>query len=130
MSYKDGEDGGKTVPRRLLAARVNIFQTSIQRDASYAVPRRLRKIRDITGSSSQILFSHEIKLDDVIGRMKILGKNSVPSVGPSSLDAYEGIIDGLFAASCLSNAIVRSAALSSIDYALTRFGWVAHLRIP
>lgn len=130
MSYKDGEDGGKTVPRRLLAARVNIFQTSIQRDASYAVPRRLRKIRDITGSSSQILFSHEIKLDDVIGRMKILGKNSVPSVGPSSLDAYEGIIDGLFAASCLSNAIVRSAALSSIDYALTRFGWVARLRIP
>eukprot|EP00521_Asterionellopsis_glacialis_P011069 CAMPEP_0195309698 /NCGR_PEP_ID=MMETSP0707-20130614/38871_1 /TAXON_ID=33640 /ORGANISM="Asterionellopsis glacialis, Strain CCMP134" /LENGTH=468 /DNA_ID=CAMNT_0040373995 /DNA_START=204 /DNA_END=1607 /DNA_ORIENTATION=+ len=35
VRYKDGEDGGKTLPRRLVVHRVQLFYESIQRNASF-----------------------------------------------------------------------------------------------
>ncbi len=43
--YKDGEAGGKSLPRRLVVGRVEIFVNTIQRNSSFSVPRRLLRQR-------------------------------------------------------------------------------------
>eukprot|EP00957_Ditylum_brightwellii_P138968 10592178-Ditylum_brightwellii.AAC.1 len=52
------------------------------------------------------------------------------TIDSSSLDAYGGMIGGLFSMSCHTNMWVQSSALGVVDYTLTRFGWVVHERIP
>lgn len=132
--YKDGEDGGKTVPRRILLTRVYLFHQAIQRESTYSVPRRLRRIKISANARSSIFFQLDASFDDVLSNMKCVGRSAAALSSsiehPKSLDVYEGMLDGLVAACCLSNAIVRRAGLGSLDYSLTRFGWAARHRVP
>lgn len=124
--YKDGEDGGKTIPRRLLIARVQLFHDSLQRNASFEIPRRLRIVERNAKTMRNRLFSVKSNLPGMIGNLE-----SVLLSSPSSaLDAYEGIADGLYALCCHSNAQVRASSLSVIDYTMTRFGWLVAIRAP
>jgi len=124
--YKDGEDAGKTVPRRLLVARVKLFHDSLQRLASFEVPKRLR--RESFGSTSPrcVLFDIKDNLSDMMSNVELMLSSAIPR----PLDGYEGIVDGLFALCCHSNTQVRASAISVVDYGLTRFGWLVGLRVP
>ena len=124
--YKDGEDAGKTVPRRLLVARILLFHDSLQRNASFEVPRRLRRLNRELKSPRNILFSVKETLPEMLGYLESL----LPSQAPLPLDAYEGITDGLCALCCHSNTQVRASAISVTDYAMTRFAWLLAPRVP
>ena len=126
LLYKDGEDAGKTLPRRLVVARVQLFHTSLQRNASFEVPRRLRRVEREENPSREILFCVKSTLPESIVYLQRLlrAENHRP------LDAYDGIIDGLFALCCHSNTQVRASAISVVDYAMTRFGWIVAPRVP
>lgn len=126
VQYKDGEDAGKTVPRRLLVTRVQLFHDSLQRNASFEVPRSLRRLECDLNSPKTTLFSVKTSLMDMAEYLEslLVSKTTRP------LDAYEGIVDGLFALCCHANARVRASAISVIDYAMTRFGWLVASRIP
>mmetsp|Transcript_13477 Transcript_13477/g.20082 ORF Transcript_13477/g.20082 Transcript_13477/m.20082 type:complete len:2221 (-) Transcript_13477:217-6879(-) len=133
--YKDGENGGKTLPRRLLVARIDLFHQSLQRHASFEVPRMLRRRRGRAQQqcNRKKMFTMETSIHDFGTVLKNSFGVSLPMetmIDSSSLDAYEGIIDGLFSMSCHTNARVRSSALGVVDYALTRFGWVVRERVP
>jgi len=124
--FKDGEDSGKTLPRRLLVARIQLFHDSLQRNASFEIPKRLRRSSLLAKRSKKIMFSSEINMKDLSELMKDV-KVSIP---PLALDAYEGIFDGLFSLTCHSNTQVRASAIGVVDYAITRFGWLLRCRIP
>jgi hypothetical protein len=124
--YKDGEDAGKTVPRRLLVARIQLFHDSLQRIASFEVPKRLRRHGQKSAPSRTILFDAKSSLSEMMDNVEKLQKST--SLRP--LDGYEGIVDGLFALSCHTSTKVRASAVSVIDYGLTRFGWLVGLRVP
>jgi len=123
--FKDGDDGGKTLPRRLLVARVQLFHDSLQRTASFEVPKRLRRLSKVRKSNKAILFSKDSSIDDL--RQIVQGMNT--SDPPMALDCYEGIIDGLSSLCCHSNTQVRASAIGVIDYAITRFGWLLRFRV-
>lgn len=126
LLYKDGEDGGKTLPRRLLVARIQLFHDSLQRHASFEVPRRLRRADHRKSSDKTSLFSAKATIDETIENLeKILNSSA-----SHPLDGYEGIADGLYALCCHSNTEVRASAISVVDYALTRFGWMVAPRLP
>lgn len=124
--YKDGEDAGKTIPRRLLVVRVHLFHNGLQRNASFEVPRRLRRFEREHSVGRNILFSVKPTLPESVANLEdmLKGKSYLP------LDAYEGIVDGLFALCCHSNTQVRASAISVVDYAMTRFGWIVASRVP
>jgi Proteasome-substrate-size regulator, mid region/Domain of unknown function (DUF3437) len=124
--YKDGEDGGKTVPRRLLVARVQLFHDSLQRNASFEIPRRLRIVERHQKVLRNRLFSVKSSLSGMIGNLETV----LVSSAQSPLDVCEGLADGLYALCCHSNAQVRASALSVIDYTMTRFGWLVAVRVP
>lgn len=124
--YKDGENSGKTVPRRLLVARVKLFHDSLQRSASFEVPRRLRREERHIEAKRNILFSVKPSLPECVESLEVMLKGEAYR----PLDAYEGIVDGLFALCCHSNTQVRGAAISVVDYAMTRFGWIVAPRVP
>ena len=123
--YKDGEDGGKCIPRRLLVTRVYLFHNSMIRNASFEIPRRMRRKQRDSKIQKKILFNARGNLPEMLRGMEelLLSLND-------SLDSYEGVVDGLYALSCNSNTQVRGSAISVIDYALTRFGWLLSARIP
>eukprot|EP00566_Odontella_aurita_P004325 CAMPEP_0113531630 /NCGR_PEP_ID=MMETSP0015_2-20120614/3603_1 /TAXON_ID=2838 /ORGANISM="Odontella" /LENGTH=2326 /DNA_ID=CAMNT_0000430487 /DNA_START=10 /DNA_END=6990 /DNA_ORIENTATION=- /assembly_acc=CAM_ASM_000160 len=127
--YKDGEDGGKTVPRRLLVNGVDVFHRTLQRDASYGVPRRLRRQRWISGESFQRIFTHEVELDDVLGELTKC-KNEPTPPSHAALDSYEALLHGLFALSCHTNVDVQGCAVREVDYCLRRFGWTVRHFMP
>ena len=125
--YKDGEDAGKTIPRRLLVGRVRLFHDSLQRNASFEVPRRLRRVDHHSSTDSRtVLFSVKKSLPEMLEYLetRLRGKT------PRPLDAYEGISDGLCALCCHSNTQVRASAIGVIDYAVTRFAWLLGPRVP
>jgi hypothetical protein len=124
--YKDGEDGGKCIPRRLLVTRVFLFHNSMIRNASFEIPRRLRREAKEQGVRKNTIFKAKTNLPDMLENLEGL----LAASGNNSLDSYEGLIDGLYALSCNSSTQVRSSAISVIDYALTRFGWLLSARIP
>ena len=124
--FKDGEDSGKTLPRRLLVARIQLYQDSMQRMASFEVPRRLRRLSKVHKGSRKILFSTETTLKEVNDTAADVLKNEIPY----TLDGYEGIVDGLFALCCHSNTQVRASAIGVVDYAITRYGWLLGPRVP
>lgn len=127
LLYKDGEDGGKTLPRRLLVARVQLFHDSLQRNASFEIPRRLRRLEiECKRTSWNRLFTVGTSLSGMIANLESLLVSSAP--GPS--DSYEGLADGLYSLCCHSSTQVRSSALSVIDYTMTRFGWLIAIRVP
>ncbi len=124
--FKDGEDSGKTLPRRLLVTRIQLFHDSLQRNASFEVPKRLRRMSILQKRTKKIMFSSEMKTSDLCESMTKL-KTSEP---PSALDVYEGIFDCLFSLTCHSNTQVRASAIGVVDYAITRFGWLLRARLP
>jgi len=124
--FKDGEDAGKTLPRRLLVARIQLFHDSLQRTASFEIPKRLRRLSMIRKSSRKVLFSNKISTNDLCKSMI----NIITTEPPLALDVYEGIFDGLFSLSCHSNTQVRASAIGVADYAITRYGWFIKARVP
>ncbi|KAL3944784.1 MAG: hypothetical protein SGBAC_001155 [Bacillariaceae sp.] len=124
--FKDGEDAGKTLPRRLLVTRIQLFHDSLQRMASFEVPRRLRRLSKIQKGKKTILFSTEVAFKDV----KIAATGIMDNEIPSSMDGYEGMMDALFALCCHSNTQVRASAIGVVDYAITRFGYLLAPRVP
>eukprot|EP00977_Amphora_coffeiformis_P004033 scaffold804_cov165-Amphora_coffeaeformis.AAC.12 len=124
--FKDGEDGGKCIPRRLLVSRVFLFHNSMIRNASFEIPRRMRREARDRSIKKSIIFRARNSLPEMLEGMESL----LSSPSKQSLDLYEGIVDGLYALSCHSNTQVRGSAISVIDYALTRFGWLLSIRIP
>mmetsp|Transcript_1479 Transcript_1479/g.3106 ORF Transcript_1479/g.3106 Transcript_1479/m.3106 type:complete len:2283 (+) Transcript_1479:251-7099(+) len=120
--YKDGEDSGKTVSRALLVNRIHLTNQDLTSHASSQVPRRLKNARG--GVEAPVsLFSLDMTLQTL---QEHLGCENGSSYAPeqTSLDAYEALVDGLCALSCHPNINVRGDALSIVDFALTRFGWV------
>jgi len=124
--YKDGEDAGKTVPRRLLVTRVQLFHNSLQRNASFEIPRRLRRYEREKKFSRNVLFSVKPSLPETMSNLEVM----LTEKKYRPLDAYEGVVDGLFALCCHSNTQVRASAISVVDYAVTRFGWIVAPRVP
>lgn len=124
--YKDGEDAGKTIPRRLLVTRVKLFHDSLKRNASFEIPRRLRRLNHKRASSGVIIFDHNVNPSELGTKItEILQTQS-----PRALVGYEGLMDGLFSLCCHSNTQVRAAGISVVDYAITRFGWLVKHRVP
>jgi hypothetical protein len=124
--FKDGEDAGKTLPRRLLVARIQLFHDSLQRTASFEVPRRLRRLFRAEKVSRKILFSTTTNINDLNTSMVQI----LESAPTSALSSYEGMVDGLFSLCCHSNTQVRASAIGVVDYAITRFGWLLRPRVP
>jgi len=124
--FKDGENSGKTLPRRLLVTRIQLFHDSLQRNASFEVPKRLRRMSILQKCPKKIMFSSEVTVNDLSESMK----NFKTAEPPLALDAYEGIFDCLFSLTCHSNTQVRASAIGVVDYAITRFGWLLRARLP
>jgi len=124
--FKDGEDSGKTLPRRLLVARIQLFHDSLQRNASFEIPKRLRRLSILQKRSKKIMFSSDMNTNDLCESMK----NIKTAESPLALDVYEGVFDGLFSLTCHSNTQVRASAIGVVDYAITRFGWLLRSRLP
>ncbi|KAL3917599.1 MAG: hypothetical protein SGILL_004637 [Bacillariaceae sp.] len=124
--FKDGEDAGKTLPRRLLVARIQLFHDSLQRTASFEVPRRLRRLFKVKKLSRTVLFSKDSSTKLLTDTMQDI----VSAEPPMALDGYEGIVDGLFSLCCHSNTQVRASAIGVVDYAITRYGWLVLPRVP
>jgi len=124
--YKDGEDAGKTIPRRLLVTRVKLFHDSLKRNASFEIPRRLRRLNHKRASAGTIIFDHTLEASHLGSKLnEILNIDS-----PQPLVGYEGLMDALFSLCCHSNTQVRAAGISVVDYAITRFGWLVKHRVP
>jgi len=124
--YKDGEDAGKTIPRRLLVTRVKLFHDSLKRNASFEIPRRLRRLNRKRASSGTTVFDHNLKASELGFRVLDILKGE----SPRALVGYEGLMDALFSLCCHSNTQVRAAGISVVDYAVTRFGWLVKPRVP
>lgn len=124
-TYKDGEDSGKTVSRALLVSRIHLSSQDLTASASSQVPRRLRKLRGGPNTEEPAsLFSLDISLKTL---QKSFGNESGRffSTAQTPLKVYEALIDGLCALACHPNIKVRGDALRNVDFALTRYGWVA-----
>jgi Domain of unknown function (DUF3437) len=126
VALKDGEDGGKAIPRRLLVTRVQLFYEAIQRSSSFETPRRLRILQQDSGVVAKRLFSSNTDLESELKNISNVFDTSLFR----TLDGYEGMLDGLFALSCHSNTHVRAAGIGVVDYAVTRFGWLVRSRVP
>lgn len=150
LSYKDSENGGKTVPSALVVNRISLTNEALAGNASTQVPRRLRKLRGGPGSvTPSSVFSVGMSLATV---QEHLGPSREYAPGETTLEAYEGLVDGLSALTCHDNingrscvvsfscyraclirtsfGPVRGDALGILDFSLTRFGWVAKRRLP
>lgn len=126
IEYKDGEDGGKSIPRRLLVTRIQLFYESIQRNASFEIPRRLRRLHNDGSQGTERYFSSETNMkESMAGLVEMFNSGAF-----RSLDGYEALIDGLFSLSCHPNTSVRASGIGVIDYSLTRFGWLVRSRVP
>eukprot|EP00980_Cylindrotheca_fusiformis_P017401 scaffold5398_cov120-Cylindrotheca_fusiformis.AAC.3 len=124
--FKDGEDAGKTLPRRLLVTRIQLFHDALQRMASFEVPRRLRRLSKLQKNKRIIMFSSQTTFKD----LKVVTAEILQSEVSSTMDGYEGIVDGLFSLCCHSNTQVRASAIGVVDYAITRFGYLLAPRVP
>jgi hypothetical protein len=124
-SYKDGEDSGKTVSRALLVTRIHLSNQDLTANASSQVPRRLRKLRGGPNTEAPVsLFSLDISLQTL---QKSFGCESgrILNTEHTPLEVYEALFDGLCALACHPNINVRGDALKNVDFALTRYGWIA-----
>lgn len=124
LLYKDGERSGKSLPRRLLVSRVRLYHDSLQRNASFEVPRRLRRAIQNQDNARTILFQVKGSLPAFLQHV-----DTLLTASPRPLDAYEGISDGLCALCCHSNTEVRASAIGVVDYAVTRFAWFLAPRV-
>ncbi len=120
--FKDGEDSGKTISRALLVGRINLTCQDLTANASTQVLKRLRKLRGRLGNEAPVrLFSLDVSLQTLLGNL-VVGNSACAT--QTSLDLYEALVDGLCSLSCHPNINVRGNALSAVDGALSRLGWV------
>ena len=133
LLYKDGRKGGKTLSRRLLVNRIEIFLHTVQRNSSFAIPRRMSQKNGSTcKGSAKVDFSLNASIDRVLDSIKYAFNTTTKEnslVENNVLAWYEEIINGLFALSCHQNVQVRASSFSIIDHALSRFGWLLRPRI-
>ncbi len=128
--HSDGEEGGKSYPRRMLVTGVYIFLQMIQRHSTFQIPRRLRRENFSTVDNSFVFGTKFLDLDAMILRHFDLdgGTYSAPSSN-FTLHLYEAMIDGGFALSCHINAQIRSNGSRMVENLFTRFGWFAKARV-
>ena len=132
--YKDGEEGGKSYPRRMIVQGAYIFLQTIQRQSSFQIPRRLREeAENISPTNASKLFAFDTKLTDcyAIIESSFRGTNCGGASNPSqsNLRLYEKMIDGGFALACHTNASIRSNGSRMVEHLFTRFGWFAEARV-
>jgi len=127
--YRDGENGGKTMSSALLVNRVNIMLHTQSRNASFQIPRRLRKRRGVTDeiASSSTLFSTDMDIKTLQLSLKCDIEES-NGAEQTSLETYECLIDGLMSMACHPNINVRGTASGVVEYAFSRFPWVCKPR--
>lgn len=129
--YNDGEDGGKSFPRRMLTSRVYIFLQSVQRDSSFEIPRRLRR-KALHDYNSPKKFKFDTKFRDICGLIESTFdvKNGSTSFGiGTNLPLYEALIDGSFSLACHTNAQIRTSGFRLAEHLFSRFGWFASERV-
>jgi hypothetical protein len=131
LLYCDGEEGGKSLPRRMIACRVFLFYQSLQRDSSFEIPRRLRrKGKSIPSTSSPFDFNTGLSVLNSFIHTSFDFKNGTdPDENRCSLYVYEGIADGSFALACHTSAQIRSLGYRLAENLFSRFGWFANERV-
>eukprot|EP00559_Dactyliosolen_fragilissimus_P000383 CAMPEP_0184873496 /NCGR_PEP_ID=MMETSP0580-20130426/41872_1 /TAXON_ID=1118495 /ORGANISM="Dactyliosolen fragilissimus" /LENGTH=2040 /DNA_ID=CAMNT_0027376407 /DNA_START=790 /DNA_END=6912 /DNA_ORIENTATION=- len=143
-SYGDGEDCGKTLCRRLVTTRVELFLITLQRNSSFEIPRRLRR-RSLRNNKSFSNTSHSnpmgTRIEDVLqlihtnfrsfNSCNIANEKELSSCTAfHALSGYEKLLNGLFAMSCHPNVKIQSSSVEVVEYAFTRFGWFVSDRVP
>lgn len=98
--YKDEEAGGKSLPRRLVVGKVEIFVNTIQRNSSFSVPRQLliqkkRKNQSRKRTDFTLNASFESVFRSINGTFDLATYTENSSSGYQDLDSYEGIVNGL-----------------------------------
>lgn len=124
--YSDGEEGGKSLPRRMLSNRVEIFLHSFQRTSSFQVPRRLRREKGLNSKalSDNISFLDINSFFDAIAAI-VNTKKSIFSGTFAAVDKYEHILNGMCSLACHHNSAVRGYGISGVEYGFSRYGWLA-----
>lgn len=129
--YNDGEDGGKSFPRRMLTSRVYIFLQAVQRDSSFEIPRRLRRKTQHVPKFPKH-FNFDTRFDDI----RILIESSfdvehgfASFCTKTNLPNYEALIDGSFSLACHTNAQIRTSGYRLVENLFSRFGWFASDRV-
>jgi hypothetical protein len=133
LLYCDGEEGGKSLPRRMVAARIFYFFQSLQRDSSFEIPRRLRRRRKSVQSGGSLLaFSTGLsELNEFINvSLDFTKRKSPPKGDQCNLYLYERLTDGSFALACHTSAQVRALGYRLAENVFSRFGWFATERVP
>ena len=130
---RDGEDAGRVISRTMLITKVWGFYLQLQGNASYEIPRRLRKERMQSRNlrEKQIFFSANCTLADVYEfstNHLDFSKSSSQTIDP--LDAYDGLLDGLLSLSCHPKVHVRSYAMDILENGYNCFSFLARQRIP
>lgn len=130
--YSDGEEGGKSLPRRMVTNRVEIFLHSFQRTSSFQVPRRLRRDRGLksTAVSEKVLFLDIDSFFDEVAKVVDIKNGPFSSKKFHALDKYEYILDGAFSLACHHSSAIRGYGISAVEYGVSRFGWLVHDRTP
>lgn len=115
----------------LLVNRLDLVMQSLTGSASTQIPRRLRKTRGLPMDEiPAALFALGMTLEKLQEHLSSDAEPTYDVPHQTSLEAYEGIVDGLLAMSCHPNISVRGDAISIAEFAFTRFAWVIKPRIP
>ena len=129
--YNDGEDGGKSFPRRMLTSRVYIFLQSVQRDSSFEIPRRLRrKTQNDSDIPKQFNFGTNFRDIHILIESAFNSNYGLePFHTKTGLPNYEALIDGSFSLACHTNAQIRTSGYRLAENLFSRFGWFASERV-
>ena len=120
--YKDGEECGKSIPRRLALMRVQIFLNEVRKEYSFEIPRHMR----LYSSYQHRNTIRRKALIDVYGCIKTrFASGRFRDLKSSNLDFYQDIFYGSIALSSHSNANVRGRGARLFEIILSRFGWFA-----
>jgi len=145
--WKDGEDSGKTLPRRLICSRVQLFHNSLSLTSRFEIPKRLLaeqkqlQQKDIDGSnmmndvdmvidSSDILFSARIGRDKRASSLtQLIQSIAKVSNNVATMNQYEALMDGLFSLCCHSNTKVRQYGISAVSSSLPKYKFLLKNRL-
>jgi len=131
LLYCDGEEGGKSLPRRMIVSRVFLFFQSLQRDCSFEIPRRLRR-KGKSLRSGEHLFDFKTGLSTLnafINSSFDFAGNTLSNENRCNLHLYERITDGSFALACHTSAQIRSLGYRLAENLFSRYGWFANERV-
>lgn len=124
--YKDGEEYGKSIPRRLVLMRIQIFLNEVRKDYSFEIPRNMKK----HSSLQQKHIINEKSLSKVYDCIqKRFASYDLIDRQSSNLPIYQDIFFGSINLSSHSNATVRGRGARLFESILSRFGWFAVSRI-